>query len=145
MGISAIVEHIVENRIEQKMKPLPLFLQALRNQMSGQWRRFTGLAGRYDCFKGSGASGASTARTKAQHLPFLRYRNVRQADKTAVGNATDFVLFRLDSGGDRLALLGRKTRVPETELNGLKPLEFVKFDVLTGQIERGKLTRSESQ
>lgn len=61
-----------------------------------------------------------------------------EADKTAIGNASDFVLFRLSSADD-VRYLSRKTRVPESELNGLAPLEFVKFDALTGGIERGKL------
>lgn len=62
-----------------------------------------------------------------------------EADKTAVGNASDFVLFR-QSSADDVRYLSRKTRVPESELDGLKPLEFVKFDALTGKIERGRLT-----
>lgn len=62
-----------------------------------------------------------------------------EADKTAVGNAMDFVLFR-QSSGDDVRYLSRKTRVPESEINALKPLEFVRFDVLTGKIEKGKLT-----
>ena len=61
-----------------------------------------------------------------------------EADKTAVGNASDFVLFRMSSGDD-IRYMSRKTRVPEVELNDLKPLEFVRFDVLTGDISRGKL------
>lgn len=61
-----------------------------------------------------------------------------EADKTAVGNASDFVLFR-QSSADDVRYLSRKTRVPEAEIDGLAPLEFVKFDALTGAIERGKL------
>lgn len=61
-----------------------------------------------------------------------------EADKTAVGNASDFVVFR-QSSGDDVRYLSRKTRIDEAEVNGLKPLEFVKLDALTGQIERGKL------
>lgn len=61
-----------------------------------------------------------------------------EADKTAVGNASRFVLFR-QSSGDDVAYLSRKTRVPVTELEGLKPLEFVSYNALTGDIERGKL------
>lgn len=61
-----------------------------------------------------------------------------EADKTAVGNASEFVLFR-QSSGDDIRYLSRKTRVPEAELSGLRPLEYVRFDAATGQIERGKL------
>ncbi len=61
-----------------------------------------------------------------------------EADKTAVGNASRFVLFR-QSSGDDVAYLARKTRVPLTEIEGLKPLEFVDFDALNGDIKRGKL------
>lgn len=61
-----------------------------------------------------------------------------EADKTAVGNATEFVLFR-QSSADDVRYLSRKTRIPEADMLGLKPLEWVRFDVLTGEIERGKL------
>lgn len=61
-----------------------------------------------------------------------------EADKTAVGNASDFVIFR-QSSGDDVRYLSRKTRIPEDELGGLTPLEFVKYDALTGNISRGKL------
>jgi hypothetical protein len=61
-----------------------------------------------------------------------------EADKTAVGNASEFVLFR-QSSADDVRYLSRKSRVPEAELDGLKPLEYVRFDALNGDIERGKL------
>lgn len=61
-----------------------------------------------------------------------------EADKTACGNASEFVLFR-QSSADDVRYLARKTRVPEAELFGLKPLEFVRFDAATGAIERGRL------
>lgn len=61
-----------------------------------------------------------------------------EADKTAVGNASDFVVFR-QSSGDDIAYLSRKTGIDQTELRGLVPLQFVKLDALTGGIERGKL------
>lgn len=61
-----------------------------------------------------------------------------EADKTAVGNASEFVLFR-QSSGDDVRYLSRKTRVPEQEIEGLKPLEFVRYDALTQQFTRGKL------
>lgn len=61
-----------------------------------------------------------------------------EADKTAVGNASDFVIFR-QSSGDDVAYLARKTRVALDEINGLVPLQFVHMDALTGGISRGKL------
>lgn len=61
-----------------------------------------------------------------------------EADKTAVGNASDFVIFR-QSSGDDVAYLARKTRVAVAEIDGLVPLQFVHMDALTGNIERGKL------
>jgi hypothetical protein len=61
-----------------------------------------------------------------------------EADKTAVGNASAFVLFRMSSGDD-ITYMSRKTRVPVTELDGLKPLEWVNFDAVNGNISRGKL------
>ncbi len=60
-----------------------------------------------------------------------------EADKTAMGNASEFVLFRMSSGDD-IKYLNRKTRVPVTELEGLQPLEYVRLTV-TGEFERGKL------
>lgn len=62
-----------------------------------------------------------------------------EADKTAVGNASDFVIFR-QSSGDDVRYLARKTRVQEAEINDLVPLQFVHLDALTGEIQRGKLT-----
>lgn len=60
-----------------------------------------------------------------------------EADKTAVGNASEFVLFRMSSGDD-VRYMSRKTRVPVTALEGLQPLEYVRYHV-TGEQERGKL------
>ena len=62
-----------------------------------------------------------------------------EADKTAMGNASEFVIFR-QATGDDARYLSRKTRVSEDEINRLKPLDFVRYDSGTGQIERGKLT-----
>jgi len=62
-----------------------------------------------------------------------------EADKTAVGNASDFVVFR-QSSGDDVRYLTRKTRIPEAEIESLVPLQFVHLDALTGVIKRGKLT-----
>jgi hypothetical protein len=61
-----------------------------------------------------------------------------EADKTAVGNASDFVCFR-QSSADDVRYLARKTRIEEAEINGLVPLQFAHLDALTGNIKRGKL------
>lgn len=61
-----------------------------------------------------------------------------EADKTAFGNASDFVIFR-QSSGDDVAYLARKTRVEQGEINGLVPLQFVHMNALNGEISRGKL------
>lgn len=61
-----------------------------------------------------------------------------EADKTAFGNASDYVIFR-QSSGDDVRYLARKTRVAEDEINGLVPLQYVQLDALTGNISRGKL------
>jgi len=64
-----------------------------------------------------------------------------EADKTALGNASEFVIFR-QSSGDDVRYLARKTRVPAAEIDGLKPLEYVKYDAMTQTHQRGKLTFS---
>lgn len=61
-----------------------------------------------------------------------------EADKTAFGNASEFVVFR-QSSADDVRYIARKTRIPEDEINGLKPLQYVKFDAATGAMERGAL------
>lgn len=61
-----------------------------------------------------------------------------EADKTAVGNASDFVIFRQASGDD-VRYLARKTRVPEAHIEALVPLQFVHMDSLTGNISAAKL------
>lgn len=43
-----------------------------------------------------------------------------EADKTAFGNASDFVIFRLSSGDD-VRYFSKKTRIPEAEIDGLLP------------------------
>jgi hypothetical protein len=61
-----------------------------------------------------------------------------EADKTAVGNASDFVVFRQSSGDDSI-YLARKLRLKVEEIDALMPLEFIKKDALTGQVDKGKL------
>jgi hypothetical protein len=62
-----------------------------------------------------------------------------EADKTAMGNASEFILFRCATGDDA-RYLERKTGVPADELATMAPLYWVKKDNLTGKISRGKLT-----
>ncbi len=61
-----------------------------------------------------------------------------EADKTAVGNASEFICFRMASGDD-VSYMARKTRIAIADLEGLKPLEFVRYDSGSGATERGKL------
>lgn len=61
-----------------------------------------------------------------------------EADKTAVGNASLFVLFR-QSSGDDITYLARKTRVDYADLDGLQQLEYVEKCAITGTVKRGKL------
>jgi hypothetical protein len=61
-----------------------------------------------------------------------------EADKTALGNASEFVIFR-QSSGDDVRYLARKTRVPAAEIDALKPLEFVRYDAMTQTHKAGKL------
>ena len=61
-----------------------------------------------------------------------------EADKTALGNASEFVIFR-QSSADDVRYLARKTRVPAAEIDALKPLEFVRYDAMTQTHTRGAL------
>lgn len=62
-----------------------------------------------------------------------------EADKTAVGNASLFVLFR-QSSGDDITYLAKKTRVAYADLDGLQQFEYVEKCAITGTQKRGKLT-----
>ena len=59
-----------------------------------------------------------------------------EADKTAVGNASEFVLFR-QSSLDDVRYLSKKTGLPVDVLSGLKPLQYVKYSPITGRSVRG--------
>lgn len=61
-----------------------------------------------------------------------------EADKTALGNASEYVMF-MSSSADDVRYLARKTRVPVADLDALRPLEFVRYVVATQQIEAGRL------
>lgn len=62
-----------------------------------------------------------------------------EADKTALGNASEFVIFR-QSSADDVKYLARKTRVPAAEIDALKPLEYVAYDAALQTHHRGRLT-----
>lgn len=61
-----------------------------------------------------------------------------EADKTALGNASEFVIFRQVTGDDS-RYMSRKTRVPESEINALPPLHFVHYDTATFTCTPGRL------
>lgn len=61
-----------------------------------------------------------------------------EADKTAMGNASEYVIFRQATGPDA-AYMARYTRVPVEEINGLVPLQFVGYDAGAQKITRGQL------
>lgn len=62
----------------------------------------------------------------------------QEADKTAVGNATRFVMFGQATAEDE-AYLSRKTRVPVEELAALNPLEFIIYTVADKRRKKGRL------
>lgn len=59
-----------------------------------------------------------------------------EADKTAIGNASEFVVFR--AAGDDVAYMARKARIPVDSLEALQPLEYIRASV-TGETQSGKL------
>lgn len=59
-----------------------------------------------------------------------------EADKTAIGNASEFVVFR--AAGDDVQYMARKTRIPVAELEALQPLQYIRAAV-TGEVKRGAL------
>ncbi len=62
-----------------------------------------------------------------------------EADKTAIGNASEFACFRMATGDD-IAYMAKKTRIPAARLEGLKQLEYIHFDTTTGHVEGHKIT-----
>lgn len=62
-----------------------------------------------------------------------------EADKTAIGNATDFYVFRAATGSD-VAYMATKTGLQKERIAHLKPLEYLHLDALTGQVAGSKLT-----
>jgi hypothetical protein len=61
-----------------------------------------------------------------------------EADKTSVGNASEFVLFR-QSSADDVRYLSRKTRIDENALNSLLQFEYIKYDAVNGNLLKEKL------
>lgn len=60
-----------------------------------------------------------------------------EADKTAIGNASDYICFSM--GGDDIDYMARKTRIPVQELDALKAFEWVRIDRVSKEITRGRL------
>jgi hypothetical protein len=61
-----------------------------------------------------------------------------EADKTAMGNASCYVLFA--SRGEDVNYISRKTLVPVNELAELRALEYITFDPVTKEKRKEKLT-----
>lgn len=59
-----------------------------------------------------------------------------EADKTAIGNASEFVIFR--AAGDDVAYISRKARVAVDDVAGLVQLEYIRAQP-TGETQRGRL------
>ncbi|HLP99261.1 MAG TPA: hypothetical protein VK149_12540 [Sideroxyarcus sp.] len=70
-----------------------------------------------------------------------------EADKTAIGNATEFVCCAF-SNDDDVVYMARKTRIPVDQLAALRKVEtattitcpFIRYEVSTSKIEHGKLS-----
>lgn len=60
-----------------------------------------------------------------------------EADKTCIGNASDYLLFT--SRGEDIDYIARKTRVPVGDLEALEPFQFIRFDPVTKAKENGKV------
>lgn len=60
-----------------------------------------------------------------------------EADKTAIGNASEFVVFR--ASGDDVSYMAKKARIQVERLEALKPLEFIRAGVM-GETQSGKLS-----
>lgn len=62
-----------------------------------------------------------------------------EADKTAIGNASEVIAFQSATQAD-IDYLALKTRIPAEQLEKLKPLEFIHYDADTFACIPGKLT-----
>lgn len=61
-----------------------------------------------------------------------------EADKTAMGNASEYIIFCASTGSD-MDYLAKKTGIDRERIGNLKPLEYIRKDVNTGKIEGSKL------
>lgn len=61
-----------------------------------------------------------------------------EADKTALGNASEFVIFR-QSSADDVRYLAKKTRVPAAQIDALPPLHFIRYDAGLQTFTAGRL------
>ncbi len=59
-----------------------------------------------------------------------------EADKTALGNASEFVVF-IQATGDDAEYMAKKTRIPLEEINGLMAYHWIKYDKATRQLTKG--------
>lgn len=64
-----------------------------------------------------------------------------EADKTAIGNASEYICFSM--GGDDIEYMARKTRIPVPDLEALRQFEYIRIDRLTKEMKRGKVTFSQ--
>lgn len=60
-----------------------------------------------------------------------------EADKTAIGNASEFLVFT--SRGEDVDYIARKTRLPVSLLESLKPFEYIRFDPVTKETMKNKV------
>lgn len=60
-----------------------------------------------------------------------------EADKTAIGNSSEFVIFA--SRADDIEYIARKSGVPKDEIESLAPFEFIRYDPVTKAKVRKKL------
>lgn len=61
-----------------------------------------------------------------------------EADKTALGNASEFVVFAMLPMDQEY--MGKRTGLPVEALATLKPLEYIRLDVATGYKKHAKIT-----
>lgn len=60
-----------------------------------------------------------------------------EADKTAIGNCSEFVIF--SSRSDDIPYIARKSGVPADEISSLNPFEFIRYDPVTKEKQHNKL------
>lgn len=60
-----------------------------------------------------------------------------EADKTAIGNASEFVCFRMN--GDDIPYMAKKTRIPIERLEALNTLEYMRYVPATKVLNQSKV------